>query len=275
MSRVVLSWRVPWLPGHVADHLAADRGTSRCPPRTRAVWPGEAVFGYGFVCRKLSPVGAVRRRRRRAALVVRALRRGEDDEALRGAVRAALAEQARHVAEPQRHVVADRLDRREGRERRVEDRARCSSGRARRAATSGSSARRWIERNVGSRRALSCTERRSAGVPISSASASVGAAVAQRARRRGAARRTGASVFARNGRVCGSARDGRVERRRRRPRSTAAAASRRVASAANVVSRLRNERGLGLGRGRDDRAPSARAPGRSATAACAGPTGSA
>jgi hypothetical protein len=65
---------------------------------------------------------AVCRRRRRAALVVGALRRGDDHEALVGAIGVADAEQAGDVAEPQRRVVAHGLDRRQLRERRGEDR---------------------------------------------------------------------------------------------------------------------------------------------------------
>src|SRR4029453_2026704 len=62
------------------------------------------------------------RRRGRAALVVGPLRRGDDDEALAGAVLVADAQQVGDVAEEERRVVAGRLDRRQLRERRREDR---------------------------------------------------------------------------------------------------------------------------------------------------------
>src|SRR3954447_8688776 len=55
--------------------------------------------------------GTVRWGRRRSALVVRALRRGDDDEALPGAVLVALRQVAGDVAEPQRYVVAGGLRR--------------------------------------------------------------------------------------------------------------------------------------------------------------------
>ena len=88
--------------GHVADHRAARRRYGSLPASHSRGWPGAAVFGYGLVCRWLSARRPVGGRRRRAALVVRALRRGDDDEPLPGAVAVALAEQRGDVAEPQR-----------------------------------------------------------------------------------------------------------------------------------------------------------------------------
>src|SRR3954469_9700822 len=54
---------------------------------------------------------AVRRRARRSALVVRPLRRRNDDEALPGSVAVALRQVASDVAEPERYVVTRRLRR--------------------------------------------------------------------------------------------------------------------------------------------------------------------
>ena len=48
---------VPWLPGTLPIDVWPTHERARCPPRTRAVWPGAAVFGYGFACRWLSVVG--------------------------------------------------------------------------------------------------------------------------------------------------------------------------------------------------------------------------
>ena len=70
---------------HVADDVWPTRYGS-LPASHSFGWPGAAVFGYGLVCRWLSSVGPLAGRRRRAALVVRALRRGDDDEPLPGAV---------------------------------------------------------------------------------------------------------------------------------------------------------------------------------------------
>ena len=105
-------------------------------------------------------------------------------------------------------------------------------------ATSGSSASRSIERNAGSRRALSCTERRRPACRSSTASASAGAAV-RSARTPGRSSANSPSVFARNGRVRGQLPGGRVERRRPAAIDCCSGVA-TVASAANVVSRLRN-----------------------------------
>ena len=110
----------------------------------------------------------------------------------------------------------------------------------------------------------------SAGVPTSSASASVGAAVRSARDAGPQVAEQALRVRQERPRICGSARVAassaggppRIDCCMRRRDASA--------SAANVVSRLRKSAGLGLGHRRDDRARSARAPGRSATAASRG-----
>ena len=194
-----------------------------------------------------------------------------------GAVRVALAEQAATTLRNHSvDVVADRLDRREVGDRRR--RGSCAvfvrSLHAERDERVLGEALR-APRTSGSRRSLNATRARAAaGVPTSSASARSGAAVAQRARRPGAARGTAPRVLARNGRCVREARDRRVERGRaaadRRPAGTGA---RRWRARANVVSRLREQLGLRLGRpARRSRGGPPERLDEAARAACAGPT---
>ena len=133
-SGFVVSVLAGWVPG-VFPMTCLPTAKGSLPASHSLGWPGDAVFGIGVAVQVvvlLARDAAVGGRRRRAALVVGALRRGDDDEALGRAVGVADAEQAGDVAEPQRRVVADRLDRRQVGDRRRQDRHRCSSGRARR-----------------------------------------------------------------------------------------------------------------------------------------------
>ena len=181
-------------------------------------WPGEAVFGYGL------RVQVVVLRARPPPLA------GADDGPpsllgpcgvammmKRWPCRSASPSLSRldDVAEPQRRVVADRLDGRQVRDVGVEDASRCSSRSRTPRVTSGSSAKRSSASKAGSRRVVEGTERlQRRACRSSSASARSGAAVAQRPRRPGAARGTGRSLLARNGPLLREVRDRLVERGR-------------------------------------------------------------
>ena len=109
----------------VADHRVRRPSTARCRRRTRRGWPGESVFGYGLTCS-----GPCSSRRVGAGRQVRLLdgtdsppgtssiaTMDEPQPRPRGDV---LGQQARDVAQEQRHVVARRLDRRQERQRRAQ-----------------------------------------------------------------------------------------------------------------------------------------------------------
>ena len=120
---------------HLRLRVALGPGLLRARDVGRDRLAGQELLVAGLALTRLARRGGVRvrvgvqvvglqravgRRRRRSALVVRALRRGDDDEALPGAVAVADAEQRGDVAEPQRQVVADRLGGREVVERRAQ-----------------------------------------------------------------------------------------------------------------------------------------------------------
>ena len=142
----------PGCPAPVADHLVGPPRTSRCPPRTLAADQERRCSGTGPCGGSCRWFGPFDRRRGRPALVVRALRRGEDDEALRRcrSSRPRFEQSSPRSGTNSVDVVADRLDRREG--RRAVGLRICAVFRqvsARRGRRAGRSARRSIDWNVG------------------------------------------------------------------------------------------------------------------------------
>ena len=130
-AAAVLAQRLMAAPVWPSSACPGCRAGSRSPSPARvalvarlalaASGPGAAVFGYGFTCRWLSTCGPFAGAFDGTALVVRAdLERdavgGRRDghEALAVAVRVALGEQARRVAEAERRVVAGRSARASG-----------------------------------------------------------------------------------------------------------------------------------------------------------------
>ena len=114
-----------WVPGRVADRRSGPRRNGSLPASHSCGWPGDAVFGYGFVCRWLSARRPVGRADDGPPSLFGPCGVGDDDEPLPRAVGVALAEQRGDVAEQQRDVVALGLRGRRGRPASAS--ARCSA----------------------------------------------------------------------------------------------------------------------------------------------------